>query len=351
MVPGLGAKLISVLKDMDLEGLGSGIGAALAGGGNNSDTPSPPSDGVDTGATRVLPGKELILPVAADSDEAADIFSRSLSGLDRDTFNRLEDIKAQTALETGTTREKAYRAAQLRSNIARDRALSMPTRTAMEDVNQFRNSSPGFGGRSPGFPDQPVGLYNGMQSSGFGSDLDQSRNDAKATWRDAANIAAARKEAVYGDDPFEQDYIPKDTYRTKTWVAPEWSKFPKGLSGLPQVGSEEWNKKPEVETSIDTDPVTPDVPDVPDPVTTPFIPTLQDSSYPWIRDEAGDRVQRNPYYNPFHDSDEEVSRWNPDIPNPNVPGGFGKWEWGYGSDPFNDQYSTSMDRLKGALNL
>ena len=77
--PGLGAKLISVLKDMDLQGLGSGIGSALAGNNNDNGAtpPPPPSNGVDTGATRVLPGKELILPVAADSDEAANIFSKS----------------------------------------------------------------------------------------------------------------------------------------------------------------------------------------------------------------------------------------------------------------------------------
>ena len=100
--PGLGAKLISVLKDMDLQGLGSGIGSALAGGGNKDSgsmpPPSPPPNGVNTGATRVLPGKELILPVAADSDEAANVFSKSLSGLDRDTFDRLEKIKQQTEI-------------------------------------------------------------------------------------------------------------------------------------------------------------------------------------------------------------------------------------------------------------
>ena len=90
------AAITNVLKQLDLAGLGSGIGSALAGNNNdNGATPPPPSNGIDTGATRVLPGKELILPVAADSDEAANIFSRSLSGLDRDTFNRLEDIKRQ----------------------------------------------------------------------------------------------------------------------------------------------------------------------------------------------------------------------------------------------------------------
>ena len=226
--PGLGAKLISVLKDMDLQGLGSGIGSALAGN-NNDDSGStpPPSNGIDTGATRVLPGKELILPVAADSDEAANIFSKSLSGLDRDTFDRLEKIKQQTAIETGTPKEKALRAAQLRSNIARDRFTSMPTRTAGSDVNQFREP-----------------YYN--DSSDW--DLADSRNAARDTWLDAANIASARKTAVYGDDPLEQDYIPKDTYVMKNWEdnQPAWTKFPKKLSGLPKVGSDEWNKKPDM---------------------------------------------------------------------------------------------------------
>ena len=230
MVAGLNVGAITnVLKQLDLEGLGSGIGSALAGGGNKDNgsmpPPSPPpSNGVDTGATRVLPGKELILPVAADSDEAANVFSKSLSGLDRDTFNRLEKIKRQTEIETGSPREKAYRAAQLRSDIARDRFASMPTRTAMQDVNQFRD---------PYYSD----------SSDW--DLADSRNAARNTWADAANIASARKAAVYGDDPFEQGYVPKDAYETEAWTPPAWSEFPKGLSGLPQVGSPEWNNTPD----------------------------------------------------------------------------------------------------------
>ena len=258
MVAGLNvAAITNVLKQLDLEGLGSGIGSALAGNKNNDDngaTLPPPSNGVDTGATRVLPGKELIQPVAADSDEAANIFSKSLSGLDRDTFNRLEKIKQQTEIETGSPREKAYRAAQLRSDIARDRFASMPTRTAWSDVNQFRD---------PYYKD----------SSDW--DLTDSRNAAKDTWLDAANIASARKAAAYGDDPFEQDYAPKDAMTVKSWTQPEWSKPAKGLSNLPQVGSPEWNKKPDMPVipPINGDPgsVTPVNPVNP---TNPIVPTM-----------------------------------------------------------------------------
>jgi len=260
--PGLGAQLINVLKGIDLTGLGSGIGSALAGNNNNNDDgatpPPPPSNGVDTGATRVLPGKELILPVAADSDEAANIFSKSLSGLDRDTFNRLEDIKRQTEIETGSPREKAYRAAQLRSDIARDRYASMPTRTAMQDVNQFRD---------PYYSD----------SSDWG--LADSRNAARNTWSDAANIASARKTAAYGDDPIEQGYAPKDAMTTKTWEAPAWSEFPKGLSGLPQVGSPEWDNTPD-------NPITPVDPGTPTTPTTPSTPSTPD--YKVNKGAAGD---------------------------------------------------------------
>ena len=241
MVAGLNvAAITNVLKQLDLEGLGSGIGSALAGNNNNDDngaTLSPPSNGVDTGATRVLPGKELILPVAADSDEFN--FSKSLSGLDRDTFNRLEEIKRQTEIETGSPREKAYRAAQLRSNIARDRELSMPTRTAMQDVNQFRD---------PYYSD----------SSTWG--LADSRNAARDTWLDAANIASARKAAAYGDDPIEQGYTPKDAMTKKSWIQPEWSKPAEGLRNLPQVGSDEWNMIPDM-------PVIPPINGDPGPVT------------------------------------------------------------------------------------
>ena len=264
--PGLGAKLISVLKDMDLQGLGSGIGAALAGGGSNSiedgggvvDTLP---GGMNTGATRELPGKELILPTPADSDEAANIFSKSLSGLDRDTFDRLEKIKQQTEIETGSPREKAYRAAQLRSDIARDRSLAMPTRTAMEDVNQFRNPS-------------------------YGNwDIAQSRNDAKSSWLDAANIASAKKTAAYGDDPIEQGYAPKDAYETEAWTPPAWSEFPKGLSGLPQVGSPEWNNTPTDTTPIDTTPT-----DTTPTDTTPTDTTPTDTTpyYKISKGDAGD---------------------------------------------------------------
>ena len=259
MVAGLNvAAITNVLKQLDLEGLGSGIGSALAGGGNNDSgsmpPPAPSPNGVNTGATRVLPGKELILPVAADSDEAANIFSKSLSGLDRDTFNRLEEIKRQTEIETGSPREKAYRAAQLRSDIARDRFASMPTRTAMQDVNQFRD---------PYYSD----------SSDWG--LADSRNAAKNTWADAANIAAARKTAAYGDDPIEQGYAPKDAMTTKTWTPPAWSEFPKGISGLPQVGSPEWDKTPDMPSippiNGDPNPVTPVNPVNP---TNPVVPTM-----------------------------------------------------------------------------
>ena len=93
----------NLLNELDLVGLGEGIGSSIAGGNNDDGSTTLPSDGIDTGATRVLPGKELILPVAADSDEFN--FSRSLSGLDRDTFDRLEDIKRQTEIETGSPRE------------------------------------------------------------------------------------------------------------------------------------------------------------------------------------------------------------------------------------------------------
>ena len=233
--PGLGAQLINVLKDLDLTGLGSGIGSALAGNNNDDGAtppPPPPSNGVDTGATRVLPGKELILPVAADSDEFN--FSRSLSGLDRDTFDRLEDIKRQTEIETGSPREKAYRAAQLRSDIARDRFTAMPTRTAMQDVNQFRDP---------------------YYSDASAWDLADSRNAARNTWADAADIAAARKAAAYGDDPIEQGYAPKDAMTVKSWTQPEWSKPAEGLKGLPQVGSSEWNNTPTDTTPIDTTPI------------------------------------------------------------------------------------------------
>jgi hypothetical protein len=253
------AAITNVLKQLDLAGLGSGIGSALAGNNNNGGgaTPPPPSNGVDTGATRVLPGKELILPVAADSDEAANIFSKSLSGLDRDTFDRLEKIKQQTEIETGSPREKAYRAAQLRSDIARDRFASMPTRTAWSDVNQFRDP-----------------YYN--DSSDW--DLADSRNAARDTWLDAANIASARKAAAYGDDPFEQGYAPKDAYETEAWTPPAWSEFPKGISGLPQVGSDEWNKKPDMPTippiNGDPGPVTPVTPVNPVNPTNPTVPTM-----------------------------------------------------------------------------
>ena len=259
MVAGLNvAAITNVLKQLDLEGLGSGIGSALDGGGNNDSgsmpPPAPSPNGVNTGASGVLPVKELILPVAADSDEAANIFSKSLSGLDRDTFNRLEEIKRQTEIETGSPREKAYRAAQLRSDIARDRFASMPTRTAMQDVNQFRD---------PYYSD----------SSDWG--LADSRNAAKNTWADAANIAAARKTSAYGDDPIEQGYAPKDAMITKTWTPPAWSEFPKGISGLPQVGSPEWDKTPDMPSippiNGDPNPVTPVNPVNP---TNPVVPTM-----------------------------------------------------------------------------
>ena len=264
--PGLGAKLISVLKDMDLEGLGSGIGSALAGNNNDGATPPPPppSNGVDTGATRVLPGKELILPVAADSDEFN--FSKSLSGLDRDTFNRLEEIKRQTEIETGSPREKAYRAAQLRSNIARDRELSMPTRTAMEDVNQFTNPS-------------------------YGNwDIAQSRDDAKSSWLDAANIASARKTAAYGDDPIEQGYTPKDAMTKKSWTQPEWSKPAEGLRNLPQVGSDEWNMTPEQTPPVSTLPISPDIPFTPPVSTTPSDPVVPTMWKPTANYDGGGYV-------------------------------------------------------------
>ena len=209
----------NLLNELDLVGLGEGIGSSIAGGNNDDGSTPLPSDGIDTGATRVLPGKELILPVAADSDEFN--FSRSLSGLDRDTFDRLEDIKRQTEIETGSPREKAFRAAQLRSDIARDRFTAMPTRTAMQDVNQFRDP-----------------YYSDVSDW----DLADSRNAARDTRLDAANIAAARKTAAYGDDPIEQGYAPKDAMTVKSWTQPEWSKPAEGLKGLPQVGTDAWNQ-------------------------------------------------------------------------------------------------------------
>jgi len=329
--PGLGAKLISVLKDMDLQGLGSGIGSALAGNNNdNSGSTPPPSNGIDTGATRVLPGKELILPTPADSDEAANVFSKSLSGLDRDTFNRLEEIKRQTEIETGSSKEKAYRAAQLQSDIANSHYMSLPTRSAMADVNQFRTPN-----------------------TDYDSDLAFTRDNARSTWIDAADMARAKKLEAYGSD---RDFAtPKDAMTTKTWEAPAWSEFPKGLSGLPQVGSPEWNQTPEETPPVSTLPISPDTPDTPDAPDTPdtsFIPTVKDSSYPWLRNSEGDRVARNPYYNPFWDSEEEISRWNTKIENPNVPGGYGDWEtvsWS-ANDPFGDEpRSATMTKLGSQL--
>tara|TARA_R100000742_G_C4275298_1_gene95671 strand:- start:1145 stop:1651 length:507 start_codon:yes stop_codon:yes gene_type:complete len=138
---------------------------------------------------------------------------------------------------------------------------------------------------------------------------------------DLGSIAAADSGAASGTPPWRQN--------AGGW-AEYWDPF------LADIG-----KKSEETTPVD--------PVEEDPEDTPFRPTVEDSSHPWIKDEAGNKIERNPYYNPFWDSEDEISRWNDSIPNPNVPGGFGKWEWGYGSDPFNDKYSTSMERLRGTL--
>tara|TARA_B100000214_G_C23942466_1_gene616366 strand:- start:114 stop:1490 length:1377 start_codon:yes stop_codon:yes gene_type:complete len=68
-----------------------------------------------------------------------------------------------------------------------------------------------------------------------------------------------------------------------------------------------------------------------------FIPTLEDASYKYIRNEEGKKIAKNPFYNPFHDDEDQVLRWDPDAENPEMPSGFGQWEMGdAGDDPFND---------------
>jgi len=251
MVAGLNvAAITDLLKELDLEGLGSGIGAALAGNNDSDSTPTPvpPTNGVNTGATRVLPGKEIIIPINADSSEARDEFSRSLSGLSQDLDRKLQDIRQRTEIATsGSPREQAYRQEQLRSDIARDRFTAMPTRTAWEDVNQFRE---------PFYRDPSV------------SDLEQSRIAAKDSWLDAADIAAVRKNAAYPDNSF----VPSDKFEIQPYEKKGWEYFPEGLKGMPVVGSDEWKAL----NQVNFDGVQPDIGlDQPyDPVPIPSIEPL-----------------------------------------------------------------------------
>lgn len=216
-----------------LDDLGQKIGDSIAGyeddngddnGGSNED------DNLSLeGPPRVLPGKEIILPVSADSSQARDQFSRSLSGLSQDVHDRLWDIKRQTEIATGSPLEQAYRSKQLRSNIERDRALSMPTRTPWSDVNQFRDP---------------------YYSDSGDWDLADSRNAAKDTWIDAATIANAAKTAAYGTEP---DFVtPTDRLVIPEYEKKGWEYFPEGLKDIPAITSQEWLDSNQVNLNPDS---------------------------------------------------------------------------------------------------